>query len=115
MRPSILRAVLAPDIPGTRATIGVALGLINTLSAGLAKDLASAQQSLGQRRRQQHDEILAEAVSQAESLAYVARWISTRIRPAKSGDDEPVVITGLDDGPQLPSPQRAPQLDDQAP
>jgi len=100
MRSSIIRTVLAPEIPGTPATIGVALGLIGTLAADIAKDLAGAQQALGQRRRQQHDEVLTEALEQAESLAYVARWIAVRVRPSKANVELPIVMLDLDDEPQ---------------
>ena len=95
MRPTLIKTILSADIPGSPATVGVALGLINTLSVDLGKDLAAAQQALGHRRRQQHDKVLAETIIQAESLAYVARWLGSRIRPAKIGDELPVVITGL--------------------
>lgn len=97
MKPAIIRAVLAPNTPPTRATIQVAIGLLGTLAADVAKDLAEAQRALGQRRRQHHDEILAEAVVQAESIAYITRWITTRTRASHGEDDFPLVITGLDD------------------
>jgi hypothetical protein len=97
MRPTIIRTILSPDIPGNAATIGVALGLINTLSTEIAKDLTEAQHALGQRRRPEHDRVLAETVTQAESLAYVARWVGARLRAAKINDEMPVVITGLPD------------------
>lgn len=97
MRPTIIRTILAPDMPGTPATIGVALGLINTLATDVAKDLTTAQQALGQRRRHQHDQVLADSIIQSESLAYVARWLGARVRPARASDDLPIVITDLHD------------------
>lgn len=108
MRPSIIRTVLAQNISGTPATISVALGLMGTLSTDIAKDLTAAQRSLGQRRRQQHDEVLGEVVIQAESLAYVARWIADRVRPARGGDELPIVITDLDPEPQPAAAHREP-------
>ncbi len=97
MKSHIIRAVLATETPATSATMSVALGLLNTLALDVAKELQDAQRALGQRRRQRHDDVLAEAVLQAESIAYVARWISSRLRAARHDEHLPVVITGLDE------------------
>lgn len=97
MKSHIIRAVLAPDTPATSATVRVALGLLATLASDVAKDLLEAQRALGQRRRQRHDDVLAEAVNQAESIAYTTRWILARLRAGRSEDHLPLVITGLDE------------------
>jgi len=104
MKPTLIRAVLDPDTKATPATIRVAIGLLGTLSSDVAKDLSEARKALGQRRRQRHDEILENAVIEAESIAYIARWVLSHCRAEISDDHLPVVITGLEEGEVATAP-----------